>query len=166
MHIGGKSKKRSSSPANSMNLRLLSAEQAAVAQHDFFCAIAFYTLVCRRCYKGERLVTSSFAVPRVNAHVMLSEHTFCLSTKKFIVAEIHTTAIRIHTTAIRIHTQHSLLRTHTLPLESYNTPTHSPYNFSPLSHFQEEKEFSTHLHTLKQPAIFVCVCSTSGKEQN
>ena len=46
-----------------MNLRLLSAERAAVAQHDFFCAIAFYTLLCRRCYKGKRLVTSSFAVP-------------------------------------------------------------------------------------------------------
>ena len=48
-----------------MNLRQLSAERAAVAQHDFFCAIAFYTLLCRRCYKGKRLVTSSFAVPMV-----------------------------------------------------------------------------------------------------
>ena len=50
-----------------MNLRLLSAERAAVAQHDFFCAIAFYALLCRRCYKGKRLVTSSFAVPNVES---------------------------------------------------------------------------------------------------
>ena len=46
-----------------MILRLLSAERDAVAQHNFFGAIAFCTLLCRRCYKGIWAVTSSFAVP-------------------------------------------------------------------------------------------------------
>ena len=82
------------------------------------------------------------------------------------VAEIHTTAIRIHTTVIRIHPAFPSPYAHLTAPESCNTPTHSLYNFPHLSHFQEEKEFSTRLHTLKQLAIFVCVCSTSGKEQN
>ena len=59
-----------------MNLRLLSAERAAVAQHDFFCAIAFYTLLCRRCYKGKRLVTSSFAVP-TKVEIFVKERCTC-----------------------------------------------------------------------------------------
>ena len=46
-----------------MVLRLLSAERDAVAQHNFFGAIAFCTLLCRRCYKGIWAVTLSFAVP-------------------------------------------------------------------------------------------------------
>ena len=49
-----------------MVLRLLSAERDAVAQHNFFGAIAFCTLLCRRCYKGTWAVTSSFAVPNFN----------------------------------------------------------------------------------------------------
>ena len=46
-----------------MVLRLLLAARGAAAQHNFFGAIAFCTLLCRRCYKGIRAVTSSFAVP-------------------------------------------------------------------------------------------------------
>ena len=48
-----------------MILRLLSAERAAVAQRNSTGAVAMYTLLCRRCYKGKRLVTSSSAVPTV-----------------------------------------------------------------------------------------------------
>ena len=46
-----------------MILRLLSAERAAVAQHNSTGAVAMYTLLPRWCYKGKRLVTSSSAVP-------------------------------------------------------------------------------------------------------
>ena len=46
-----------------MILRPLSAERAAVAQRNSTGAVAMYTLLPRRCYKGKRLVTSSSAVP-------------------------------------------------------------------------------------------------------
>ena len=69
--MNGKSKKRSTSPKNDMFLRKLSAEQAAVAQHDSFGAIAFCTLLCRRCYnfKGIEAVTSLSAVPIIVGRV-------------------------------------------------------------------------------------------------
>ena len=43
--------------------RQRSAERAAVTQHNSTGAVAIYTLLPRRCYKGKRLVTSSSAVP-------------------------------------------------------------------------------------------------------
>ena len=65
---------------------------------DFFCAIAFYTLLCRRCYKGKRLVTSSFAVPRVKTRteacscccsssilVLVRPHLFCQCSHPLLV---------------------------------------------------------------------------------
>ena len=52
-----------------MILRQRSAERAAVAQHNSTGAVARYTLLPRRCYKGKRLVTSSSAVPTSTPHL-------------------------------------------------------------------------------------------------
>ena len=46
-----------------MILRQWSAERTAAAQHDSTGAVAMYTLLPRRCYKGKRRVTSSSTVP-------------------------------------------------------------------------------------------------------
>ena len=59
-------------PANDMILRPLSAERAAVAHRNSTGAVAMYTLLPRRCYKGKRLVTSSSAVPNVIELFLLS----------------------------------------------------------------------------------------------
>ena len=58
-----------------MILHPLSAERAAVAQHDSSGAVTMYTLLSRRCYKGKRLVTSSPAVPTSRSEQTMSDIT-------------------------------------------------------------------------------------------
>ena len=87
-----------------MALRLLSAERDAVAQHNFFGAIAFCTLLCRRCYKGIWAVTSSFAVPTSSLRTRASLHALTLgsgpplphqSPRRFGIRQIELSAVTL-----------------------------------------------------------------------